>query len=182
VSAGTSTHIGHLLVPAAFLVLALTGTAAAQHRPVLLGRGMAAAVALTAAVPGVAHAAATPEHLAESRLLGAFFLFTSVGQLCGALLLGLRPSRGLLAAAVGGNLAVLLLWVTTRTVGLPVGPTAGQVEGVGILDGLASTAEVVTVVLSVLLLSAGRRVGGSAKKTGGAASGPDQSPPRGATH
>ena len=107
----------------------------------------AAALSLTAAS---IHLWAAPEHLGEWWGYGTFFLATALGQgLYGVALLlhGLGRPRSLLLLGAVGNLAIVVLYVLTRTVGVPLlGPHAGEVEGVAPLDLAATTSELVLVV------------------------------------
>ncbi|MDQ3947454.1 MAG: hypothetical protein M3357_20310 [Actinomycetota bacterium] len=99
---------------------------------------------------GVGHGLVAPEHLREWWGYGLFFALAAVGQVFfGALLLaapwryddtgGLvsaaaatRPERALCVIGIAGNAAVILLYVVTRTVGVPfLGPAAGEVEPLG---------------------------------------------------
>jgi hypothetical protein len=56
--------------------------------------------------------------------------------------------------AVGalGNVGILALYVLTRTVGIPLGPSSGAIEPVGVIDVVAKTSEVLAVVALVVLL------------------------------
>jgi hypothetical protein len=102
-------------------------------------RVVAALSLLAAAV----HLWVMPEHLEEWWGYGAFFLVLAVAQ--GMYGLGLLrwPSRPFLLLGVAGNLAVAILWLVTRTTGIPLlGPHAGEVEGVGVLDLACTLAEV----------------------------------------
>jgi manganese oxidase len=63
-----------------------------------------------------------------------------------ALCLLRRPGWPLLLFGVAGNLAVVILWLVTRTSGIPLlGPHAGDVEEVGVLDLICTLAEVCVV-------------------------------------
>jgi hypothetical protein len=99
------------------------------------------------------HFVVMPTHFEESSLYGVFFLVTASVQVSWSLAVLARPSRPLLAAGAAGNLAVLALWLVSRTVGIPLGPGAGEVESVGGLDILATALEAVVVVASPLALS-----------------------------
>jgi hypothetical protein len=59
----------------------------------------------------------------------------------------------MLLAGILGNSSIVLLYLATRTLGVPaVGPHAGEVEAVGALDACATVSEVVLVgALGVLL-------------------------------
>jgi manganese oxidase len=111
----------------------------------------AAALSLIAAA---IHAWAVPEHFEEWWGYGTFFLIAAAAQACYGLALLRWPGRSLLLLGVVGNLSIISLWAVTRTVGIPfVGPHAGEVEQVGVLD-LAATADelaLVTVLLAPLL-------------------------------
>jgi hypothetical protein len=89
------------------------------------------------------HLWVVPEHLEEWWGYGVFFLILAAAQGLYALGLLRRPSRPFLLLGVGGNLAVAILWLVTRTTGIPLfGPHAGEVEGVGMLDLICTLAEV----------------------------------------
>jgi hypothetical protein len=55
--------------------------------------------------------------------------------------------RWVLALGALGNLAVALVWLASRSVGLPIGPEVGQAEGIGLHDALASLDEVTIALL-----------------------------------
>jgi len=105
------------------------------------------ALAGVSALAAGIHGAVCPEHFGESALYGSFFLGVAAGQLAFAALVLTRPSRRLLALGLGGNAAVVLLWLLTRTVAIPLGPAAGTTEEIGALDLVASVAEASIVVL-----------------------------------
>jgi hypothetical protein len=64
------------------------------------------------------------------------------------------PNRTVLLLGIAGNLAIVLLYLLTRTVGIPLfGPEAGEVEEVGFVDACATTSELgIVVALGALLL------------------------------
>lgn len=121
-------------------------------------RALALPVALvsSAAAAGV-HAAVGPVHLEEGLLVGSFFLMVAVAQLVWAGAALLAPTRPLLAAGAVGNLAVVALWVTTRTVGLPFG-LLEEAEAVGLWDVAATGWELVTAAVCLTLLARGSLV------------------------
>jgi hypothetical protein len=98
------------------------------------------------------HAAVVPEHLAEWRAAGLFFVVLTVAQLgvAGLLLARLRPLLLLTAALVSA--VPLGLWLYSRSVGLPFGPEPGVPEAVGLVDVAATVLGVLTLVLAVELL------------------------------
>jgi FtsP/CotA-like multicopper oxidase with cupredoxin domain len=125
--------------------------------------------AVLSAIAALAHLWAVPEHFREWWGYGLFFLVVAAGQgFYGGILPG-RPRPYLLPLGVAGNLAVVALYVVTRTVGVPFfGPHAGEVEGVGALGLTATVAELALVVALVALLRPARspETPGSVQETG----------------
>lgn len=112
---------------------------------------LAAALSVIAAL---IHLWVMPEHFEEWWGYGMFFLISAAAQgLYGAALL-LWPRRPLLLLGIGGNLSIIVLYLLTRTVGIPFfGPGAGEVEGVGVADLGATISELALVgMLGALLL------------------------------
>jgi hypothetical protein len=125
-------------------------------RPVYSGRSkmiLYAAVAFSL-LAALIHLWVMPEHFEEWWGYGAFFLISALAQgTYGAALLH-WPRRPLLLLGIGVNLSIIILYLLTRTVGIPFfGPHAGEVEGVGVADLCATTSELALVValLGVLL-------------------------------
>lgn len=132
-------------------VAPLLGTTPVPERPAdraVVGY-LPLAVVSSAAAAGV-HAAVGPEHFREQVLFGVFFAGSSLAQLCWSALMVVRPSRGLLAAAVVGNSAVLALWLTTRTVGLP--GLLPDPEAVGPWDLCCAVWELIVVICAARAL------------------------------
>jgi hypothetical protein len=133
----------------------VTGTNVLNH-PMYSGRSKtilyaAAAFSLSAAL---IHLWVIPEHFEEWWGYGGFFLVSAVAQGAYSAALLRRPRRPLLLLGIGGNVSIIVLYLLTRTVGVPFfGPHAGEVEGVGFADLFATTAELALVValLGVLL-------------------------------
>jgi hypothetical protein len=67
-------------------------------------------------------------------------------------------ARALLLAGAVGNGGIALTWLVTRTVGLPFGPERLEGEPIGIKDVMATSDELLIVVLVVALLLAERRL------------------------
>jgi hypothetical protein len=104
----------------------------------------AAALSLLAAL---VHLLVTPEHFEEWWGYGAFFLVCAIFQGAYAAVVLRWPARPVLLLGVAGNLAVAILWLVTRTTGIPLfGPHAGEIEGVGVLDLACTLAEAGVVV------------------------------------
>lgn len=103
----------------------------------------AASLSLAAAV---AHSLVTSEHQAEWWGYGAFFMAATLAQTSYAIVLFLQPwhasadfreergigtARLVYLAGIVGNLAIIGLYLVTRTIGVPfLGPDAGKVEEV----------------------------------------------------
>jgi hypothetical protein len=109
-------------------------------------------VALAGAAAAAVHFVVMPEHFDEATMYGVFFAVAATSQLLYSAMLLARPSRSLLAAGAIGNLTIVVLWLITRTIGIPLGPAAGTTETVGGLDVLATIFELTTAVGAVALL------------------------------
>ncbi len=134
-----------------------TGVAPRSQRPVrdICEVGvlyLPVAVVGSAAAAGV-HAALAPVHFRDVAAFGLFFAVVALAQSGWAIAMGFRPSRRLLVAAVGGNTALLLLWLTTRTVGLP--GLMPQPEQVGLWDLSCVAWESAIVITAAQMLRAG---------------------------
>lgn len=124
---------------------------------------------------GGIHGLAAPEHFSEWWGYGLFFLAATTGQLVYGLLLlsqgiegwgGWPAVRGsVYLAGVVGNLAIMALWIVTRTVGVPAGPETGSVDAVGLLDAVSKLLETGLVGCLALLLLALRKQGARDART-----------------
>jgi hypothetical protein len=104
-------------------------------------------VAALSLIAGLIHLWVMPEHFEEWWGYGGFFLVAAAAQISYVPLLLLRPNRAVLVLGIVGNSAIILLYLLTRAVGVPLfGPEAGEVEGVGLIDVCATAAEVVIVI------------------------------------
>ena len=108
----------------------------ATVRPYLLG-GLAALSVGAAAI----HFAVVFEHFAEYTLYGVFFLVISWAQLIWPAVLLWRPSRLWLSLGIAGNAIIIVVYVLSRTVGLPFGPDLHSAESVGALDVVSCVLE-----------------------------------------
>ncbi|MFO1532083.1 MAG: hypothetical protein ABR562_00045 [Thermoplasmatota archaeon] len=113
-----------------------------------------------------AHGFLAPEHFAEWWGYGLFFIFASALQAVWGLALltnainpkdsGPRWRRlktGFLVLGILGNVTTIVLYVVTRTVGIPLaGPQAGVVEEVAVVDIFTKVVEGATVFLLVAIL------------------------------
>jgi hypothetical protein len=111
------------------------------------------AAAVPSLLAALIHLWVTPEHFEEWWGYGAFFLVAALAQALYAPLVVVWPTRIVLLLGIGGNLTIVVLYLLTRTVGIPLfGPGAGEVEGVSFIDLCATTSEVgIAVALGALL-------------------------------
>ena len=153
-------------------------TSPATARPLLLG-AMAALSAGAAAI----HFAVMFEHFSEYSLYGVFFLVLAWAQLVWPVILvtlafltwspaRARPARfpagwsrsGLspLAArrvavwlwlGIVGNAGVVVIYFSSRSLGLPIGPDTTQVEAWGGLDLVCAVEEILLVVIAAAVLA-----------------------------
>lgn len=120
---------------------------------------------------GAGHFGVTADHFEQWWGYGLFFVASGTAQVVLALALWTRavnptdsgPSWRRLKAwmyglGAGGNAAIIVLYLVTRTVGIPnVGPEGGEVEAVALYDVVVTLGEAVAVVLLLILLRRIRR-------------------------
>jgi hypothetical protein len=104
------------------------------------------------------HLSVIDEHFHEAVLYGTFFLVLTIAQLGWAAWLVRRPTLPLLFAGAAASSLVVVLWLATRTIGIPIGPEAGEKETYGFRDVACSAAEVLLVVFALLAVRAVRSV------------------------
>ncbi len=104
------------------------------------------------------HLWATPEHFEEWWGYGTFFVAAAAGQGIFGVTLLRGPTRPpVLLAGIWANAAIVVLYVVTRTRGIPLGPHDGTVEDAGVLDMLATVAEMALIVALVTVLAGAYR-------------------------
>ncbi|WP_457204999.1 hypothetical protein [Nocardioides sp. P5_C9_2] len=142
----------------------------------LPGEGLVLAAAMGAATAGAIHLVVVPEHWGVSAPMSAFFIALGVGQLLLAAGLRWRLPDAVLVVVIMGHLAVMGLYVASRSVDLPFVPPhdaahemehlpvprgvgngiplypGSRVEPVGMLDLVCLAAELVLVVSLAALL------------------------------
>lgn len=124
-------------------LLRATFTLAAPARVLLASLALAAAVI---------HLMMVPPHMSGSAIEGIGFALSGWFQLAVAVLVLVRPTLWLLRTVIAVNLALIAIWAFSRTVGLPVGAHAGQVETAGFVDLACIGFEAALVLASAYLL------------------------------
>jgi hypothetical protein len=116
--------------------------------------------AALAAASGIIHIEAAIAHTSHWWLFGVFFAGLAYAQLGWALVVyrGRRDPR-LLKAAIYVSLAVVAIWLLSRTIGLPVGPWAWNAEAVGVADTVSTLDELTLAALLTMVLHPDGRVG-----------------------
>lgn len=117
----------------------------------------ALALAGLAASAGVIHLVAMVEHVGADWELAVFFALVGSAQLAAGWLIwrDLAGARLLKLVALG-SAAIALLWVLSRTTGVPLGPNAGEVSPVGVGDTIATVLEVALAALVAVVLRRGQ--------------------------
>ena len=112
--------------------------------PIYLAAGLAALAAQF-------HAYVLPEHFHEWWGYGVAFLAMVIFQDIFAVLILSSPRRPVYLLGIAGTLAMVSIWFVSRFVGLPLGPSAGELEPVGLLDVATQTIEIGLIVTLALL-------------------------------
>lgn len=102
---------------------------------------------------GLIHFVAMVEHIGVEWELALFFALVGAVQVAA----GWRIYRGeddarLLKLVAVGSVLVALLWVFSRTTGIPVGPQAGSTSEVGVGDTIATLLELASAGLAGTIL------------------------------
>jgi len=135
---------GRLAVPARS---AATTEQRSAGLPAVLVAGLLGAAAV--------HAAVVPEHLGEWPAAGGFFVLLTLAEIAAAALVATHR-RWALPMALAVSAGPLLLWLWSRTLGMPFGPDPWVPEAVGLADIAACALELTTLVLAVALTPARR--------------------------
>ena len=123
------------------------GTVAGMTTRTLLVR----CAALLTAGAALVHVGVAGQHFSQWWAAGLFFLVVAGAQVAWALWVWARPAtRTILLAGAAGSVALVLLWVVSRTSGLPFGPGAGVAEPVGAADVVCGVLEVLAAALAVV--------------------------------
>ena len=140
----TIKHGDDVLPGARLLSVAGTGGGGRTGPVATTATGAAAVLSLVAAM---VHLWVVPAYFGLWWGYGAFFAGVAAAQGLYAVALLRWPGRMLFLAGVLGNLAVVVLYVLTRTSGVPLGPHAGRAEETGVLDMSTTAVELAVIVL-----------------------------------
>ncbi len=113
-------------------------------------------VAAVAAIGAVIHVGAAVDHWAEYHLYTVVFALIAVLQTVWAVLILRGGSDRILVAGCVVQLGTVILWAVSRTVGVPLAPTAWVPEEVGAPDLMETLGELTTVLAVASVLLAGR--------------------------
>lgn len=117
--------------------------------------GLLAVIAGLSGLAAGIHLSVAPEHFDEWWGYGTFFVVAALAECALVLLLALRPRSWVIQAGIWTSLATMLMYLVSRTSGIPLGPGRGSVETVD-LPGLAATAAEGALVVVLCLLLVGR--------------------------
>jgi hypothetical protein len=110
-------------------------------------------------VCGAIHTKALVDHVTHYWPFGVFFAVVACAQTAwGVLAYRGMLSRPALVAGAWANVGLVVIWAISRTVGMPIGPWAGEPEAIGLTDAMASLDELAmfAFVAAVLAARAGR--------------------------
>jgi hypothetical protein len=101
---------------------------------------------------GAIHFGMMGEHAGVSWSHGLFFAIAGWFQITLAAVIIFRPSRAVIASGIVVNVAIITVWVLSRTVGIAIG-SDGTPDAWGRVDGLCAVFEGLAVIASAGLLS-----------------------------
>ncbi|HEV7882925.1 MAG TPA: hypothetical protein VGO81_05105 [Solirubrobacteraceae bacterium] len=107
---------------------------------------------------GYVHFAYAESHFEEWWGYGAFFVAAGNLQALFAALIVWRPRAWQPLAGIAGNLAIVVVYLLSRTSGIPLGPHARVVEAAGAIDWATTAGQVALIgALIAMLDGRGRR-------------------------
>jgi hypothetical protein len=112
------------------------------------------------------HFAVMGDHFQEYVVFGIFFAVVAWFQSLWALGVVVSPTRSLLLTGAIVNALVVLVWLVSRTIGLPIGPDPGIAEPAAFLDVLSTALEIVFVASIATLLLRGAPGRATAARSG----------------
>jgi hypothetical protein len=121
-------------------------------RPTSVGTVLRWTIAALMLGSGAIHFGMMGEHAGVSWTHGLFFASVAWLQLGLAAMIGFRPTKPVITIGIVVNLAVLAIWLISRTVGIAIGGD-GTPDAWGRVDGLCAVFEGLAVLASFALLS-----------------------------
>jgi hypothetical protein len=109
------------------------------------------ALGALAAGAGVIHLAMVPAHSAVWVPEGVFFAAVGWAQLACAVAIYTPAARRVVSWSVALNVAVIGVWLLSRTAGFPLGPDAGSAEPVSFVDVTATGLELAFVIGTIAM-------------------------------
>jgi hypothetical protein len=128
---------------------------AGRRARLLSSRGLLVAASLSLGA-GLVHLEVTNDHWFLWWGYGLFFLLTGIGQVLYAAIVVRWPTAPVLWIGIAGNLAIVGMYLYTRTNGVPWGPGAGHIERAGTGDFITTAGEF--VLAGMLIAALGPRV------------------------
>jgi hypothetical protein len=111
-------------------------------------------------VAGLIHVKAMVDHAGLYWLFGVLFGVVACAQIGLAVALWrTHVSDRLLVAGAVLTAGVIAVWLVSRTVGLPIGPWAGEAEAFDVSDVIATLIEVAFIAVVSVIVRPGGRVG-----------------------
>jgi hypothetical protein len=117
-----------------------------------LSVGLGAVLGVLSAGAGILHLLAARDHL-EHPIVAAFFVVLALAQFAWAGLVAFARSRLVLMAGIAGNLAVVAIWMVSRTTGIPFIDAVSDIEPIGVADAVATFFELVASAGAAFLLA-----------------------------
>jgi hypothetical protein len=111
------------------------------------------AAAAASIASGAIHFSVVGEHYTEAWYFGVFFMLAAFAQVLWAVVVIARPTRRVLVAGMALQVALVGIYLWTRTTGLPIGPEPWQPEDVAFLDIMATLFEVIAAGTAILLIA-----------------------------
>jgi hypothetical protein len=126
------------------------------QRAVPFGRWTAVLAAGLSLGAAAIHFGVIGDHFAEYPPYGVAFAALAWFQVGWAIAYLAAPARRVAAVGAAINAGAIVVWLLSRTVGLPIGPEPGELEPVGPLDVLASAMELALIGLLLWNLAGNR--------------------------
>jgi hypothetical protein len=109
-------------------------------------------VAASSAGAAAIHFVVAPEHYNEWWAFGAFFFVVAWFQVAWSVAVVRLESRRVVLAGLLVNAIVIVIWIWSRTAGLPIGPEAGTPEAIGAPDVVSTLLEALVVIWTTALV------------------------------